>query len=72
MHLEKWIYDITPTPDTIPIQITVESGSYIIQDNFTYISTSKEDKTFPIDTVIELGIYRIQIELNRLTYMCMS
>ncbi|KAA6392639.1 MAG: hypothetical protein EZS28_011832 [Streblomastix strix] len=49
----------------IPISITVPEGDYIKkEDEFTYISTKDEFKTFPIDKQISHGIYRCEFKNN--------
>ncbi|KAA6378929.1 MAG: hypothetical protein EZS28_025543 [Streblomastix strix] len=53
--------------DEIPIQITVQPGSYTKEKNeFTYISTQSEYKTFPINPAVINGIFKCEMKINNL------
>ncbi|KAA6398546.1 MAG: hypothetical protein EZS28_005931 [Streblomastix strix] len=53
-----------PNSDEIPISITVPSGSYKKKEaEFTYTSTKKEYKTFPISPAISNGVCRCEMKL---------
>ncbi|KAA6402702.1 MAG: hypothetical protein EZS28_001773 [Streblomastix strix] len=52
--------------DEIPIQITVQPGSYTKEKNeFTYISTKNEFKTFPISPAVINGIFICEVKINK-------
>ncbi|KAA6402957.1 MAG: hypothetical protein EZS28_001520 [Streblomastix strix] len=65
-ELEIQLSGVKAKPFDIPISITVQPGSQTKkEDESTYTSTSRDCETFPIDTVMRLGIYKCEIRIDQ-------
>ncbi|KAA6372272.1 MAG: hypothetical protein EZS28_032202 [Streblomastix strix] len=64
--LEHQLQEAKPKTIEIPIQITVATGSFTKQEGeFTYTATSQQYLTFPINAIINQGIYRCEFKANK-------
>ncbi|KAA6363310.1 MAG: hypothetical protein EZS28_041163, partial [Streblomastix strix] len=64
-ELEHQLEEAKPKAGEIPIQIINPIDSFTKSSEFTYTATSQQYLTFPINTIINQGIYRCEFKANK-------